>query len=94
MALMYNTVKQFALLSVLVSIWLLWLTFTMASETLGQSLLALGAALSAGGLIYRQLPLDLIPDCIPIIGKVDDVLAGATAIFGAFVMALGVALGI
>ena len=43
----------------------------------------------AMGIIYKMLPVDLIPDFIPLIGKLDDMVAGLMAGAGVATMWAG-----
>eukprot|EP00038_Savillea_parva_P015305 m.13621 g.13621 ORF g.13621 m.13621 type:complete len:130 (+) comp3064_c0_seq1:309-698(+) len=45
-----------------------------------------GAAMVAGGHAYTQLPIDLIPDWVPLIGLVDDAVARLIMIVGGLLM--------
>eukprot|EP00483_Globobulimina_turgida_P006007 UN06017 len=49
-----------------------------------------GATLCILGLLYRQLPIDLIPDCIPCIGHYDNMMAGLCAFVGFILCAFGI----
>ena len=50
---------------------------------------SLGLALFVAGVAYRALPLNLIPNFLPIVGHLDDALAGAVAVAGVALMYLG-----
>merc|ERR1711997_1173357 len=63
---------------------------TKMMDPLTEILIISGATLFLLGLLYRQLPIDLIPDCIPCIGKYDNFLAQMAAFLGFFVCAIGV----
>ena len=41
------------------------------------------------GFLYRQLPVDLIPDCIPCVGHYDNMLAAVGAFLGLILCGLG-----
>jgi len=41
-------------------------------------------------MLYRQLPIDLIPDCLPYIGKCDNMLAGFFAFIGIVITSIGI----
>jgi len=41
-------------------------------------------------MLYRQLPIDLIPDCLPYIGKCDNMFAGFLAFIGIIVTSFGI----
>lgn len=47
-----------------------------------------GFSISIVGLCYKLLPWDLIPDWIPIIGKLDDKIAMMVSILGVVVSGL------
>merc|ERR1719400_97455 len=49
-----------------------------------------GATLFVLGILYRQLPIDLIPDCIPCIGQYDNMMAGLCAFIGFIICGIGV----
>jgi uncharacterized membrane protein YkvA (DUF1232 family) len=55
-------------------------------------LLAFGLLIAAECYFYLKLPLDLIPDFIPLIGRCDDCLAGVMLAFGVAVACMGLAL--
>merc|ERR1719461_2588291 len=59
-------------------------------DPITEILIISGATLFLLGLLYRQLPMTLIPDCIPCIGKYDNFLAQMFAFFGFVVCAIGV----
>jgi len=59
-------------------------------DPLSEIVLATGLTLFLMGLLYRQLPVDLIPDCIPCIGKYDNMFAGFVAFVGLIIAAFGV----
>lgn len=70
--------------------WYSSLTFGGIDGTpLWQHLVAFGIALSLEGYFYRQLPVDLIPDFIPLIGRCDDCCAGMVVVFGVVIAMLG-----
>ena len=50
---------------------------------------SLGLALFVAGVAYRALPLNLIPNFLPIVGHLDDALAGAVAVAGVALMYIG-----
>ena len=52
-------------------------------------MMSLGLVLFVGGLAYRGLPFDLIPDWIPLFGKLDDLAAGGVAGAGCAMMYFG-----
>jgi hypothetical protein len=52
-------------------------------------MISLGFACFVAGFAYRQLPIDLIPDFIPVIGGMDDMVAGMIAGVGIALMYLG-----
>lgn len=55
---------------------------TLFMDPLSEILLATGVTLFITSLVYCQLPIDLIPDCIPCIGKYDNFLAKIIGFFG------------
>merc|ERR1712087_840614 len=57
---------------------------------LSEMLMLSGFTMVLLGVLYRQLPIDLIPDCIPCIGSYDDMVAGMVALLGALVCGVGV----
>ena len=52
-------------------------------------MMSLGLVLFVGGLAYRGLHFDLIPDWIPLFGKLDDLAAGGVAGAGCAMMYFG-----
>ena len=52
-------------------------------------LMALGLLIAAESYFYLKLPVDLIPDFIPIIGRCDDCLAAVFMAFGVVVAIFG-----
>jgi len=48
-----------------------------------------GATMFILGVLYRQLPIDLIPDCIPCVGHYDNMLAAVGAFLGVILCGLG-----
>ena len=54
-----------------------------------QVMVSLGFALFVAGMAYRALPFDLIPDFLPVVGGLDDMVAGMIAGAGVALMYLG-----
>ena len=52
-------------------------------------MISFGTMLFMVAMAYRQLPLDLVPDWVPMIGKMDDLLAGLVAGVGLTIMFIG-----
>ena len=52
-------------------------------------LISFGTMMFVVAMTYRQLPLDLIPDWIPFIGKADDLIAGLFAGVGLTITFIG-----
>lgn len=48
-----------------------------------------GGTLFILGFLYRQLPIDLIPDCIPCVGQYDNMMAATCCILGIALCGLG-----
>lgn len=68
--------------------------FLMSLETLqdvdaGYFVFTLGILLIVEAFLYLQLPLDLIPDCIPLIGKCDDFMALSIGVLGGILSMVG-----
>lgn len=84
----WGIVTQIAVMFLIAATWMLWFVGTTQCEGV-KNLLVLGAALCANGFLYRQLPLDRIPDCIPRIGKLDDMMAAFIAATGVVSMLVG-----
>eukprot|EP01147_Barroeca_monosierra_P007477 gene7477-553_t len=66
----------------------------MSLETLqdvdaGYFVFTLGILLIVEAFLYLQLPLDLIPDCIPLIGKCDDFMALSIGVLGGILSMVG-----
>eukprot|EP00484_Ammonia_sp_Unknown_P025418 CAMPEP_0197024278 /NCGR_PEP_ID=MMETSP1384-20130603/4860_1 /TAXON_ID=29189 /ORGANISM="Ammonia sp." /LENGTH=242 /DNA_ID=CAMNT_0042452635 /DNA_START=52 /DNA_END=780 /DNA_ORIENTATION=- len=59
-------------------------------DPLSELLLVSGATMFLLGLLYRQLPIDIIPDCIPCIGQYDNMMAGLCSFFGFIVCCIAV----
>jgi len=59
-------------------------------DPLTEIFITTGATLCILGMLYRQLPLSLIPDCIPCIGRYDEMLMAVVAFFGCVVLLIGV----
>eukprot|EP01084_Bolivina_argentea_P301749 520656_1 len=59
-------------------------------EPLTEILVISGATMFLLGVLYRQLPIDLIPDCIPCIGKYDNMMAGLCAFCGFIIFLVGI----
>jgi len=59
---------------------------TPASEIV----LVTGSCIFILSMLYRQLPIDLVPDCLPFIGKCDNVIAGFFAFIGIIIVAIGI----
>ena len=57
-------------------------------------LLSTGVYLFLWGLSFVVLPVDMIPDFLPILGRIDDVVAYLIMIFGGVLVLLGIALWI
>jgi hypothetical protein len=66
------------------------LSNTSVMDPITEILLITGITLLFTGILYRQLPLDLIPDCIPCIGKYDNFIAAMVAFFGVMMAAIAV----
>lgn len=49
----------------------------------------LGVLLMAEGILYLQLPVDIIPDFIPLIGQCDDFVAWLVVLAGLGLLSLG-----
>ena len=47
--------------------------------TSARIMISFGTMLFMVAMAYRQLPLDLVPDWVPMIGKMDDLIAGLVA---------------
>ena len=60
-------------------------------EKLGsaQFLISAGVCVFVAAMAYRNLPFDLIPDWIPLLGKMDDLFAGLCAGVGLTLVYLG-----
>ena len=52
-------------------------------------LISFGTMMFVVAMTYRQLPLDLIPDWMPFIGKADDLIAGLIAGVGLTITFIG-----
>jgi hypothetical protein len=59
-----------------------WLTTVTAAEFGSIWLVATATLLLVEGLLYLQLPMDLIPDSIPFVGQLDDYAATLGALLG------------
>lgn len=57
-------------------------------------LISTGSTLIAVGFLYRCLPIDLVPDFLPIIGKLDNLLAGVVIGIGISVAVFGYKFGV
>lgn len=76
---------QIIFLLLLVLIPILWFNF---SNYLSENnyMIFLGLFLMVESYIYIKLPLDLIPDFIPLIGKLDDFIAYLIGLFGFWIV--------
>ena len=59
------------------------------AKTISNLFLSFGVMLSLEGLCYLALPIDLIPDCIPLIGYADDGLAWLVIVIGGWCLLIG-----
>eukprot|EP00056_Hartaetosiga_gracilis_P015897 m.242501 g.242501 ORF g.242501 m.242501 type:complete len:106 (+) comp34317_c0_seq1:122-439(+) len=87
--------QLFCMLLMLVAVGVWWrsLDIYVAEDVLYLSLeyilFVTGFLVAVEVFLYTQLPVDLIPDCIPIIGKCDDAMAVGVGVIGAVVAVYG-----
>jgi len=81
-------------MALIIWIWASWQIGVFATQ--GLTLLGLsswlfgtGLMLASIGFCYTQLPVDLIPDWIPIIGTLDDALANVVVVTGVIFSLVG-----
>eukprot|EP00397_Hematodinium_sp_SG-2012_P065847 GEMP01096877.1.p1 GENE.GEMP01096877.1~~GEMP01096877.1.p1 ORF type:complete len:107 (+),score=20.60 GEMP01096877.1:207-527(+) len=72
--------KQVLLLAAFITAPYLW--WNMHFETFADFVRTTGAMLLFSAICYVALPIDLIPDWIPIIGKLDDYIATVAGYVG------------
>ena len=63
--------------------------FGISTMPISNLFLSFGVMLSLEGLCYLALPIDLIPDCIPLIGYADDGLAWLVIVIGGWCLLIG-----
>ena len=59
-------------------------------DPLTEIFIILGATIFLIFFLYRRLPIDLIPDCIPCIGQYDNMMAGFCSFIGLIICLIGI----
>ena len=92
------SMKQAMLMAFMATMPPMWLTYTGMEENdvynpmkwaSARILISFGTMMFVVAMTYRQLPLDLIPNWIPFIGKADDLIAGLIAGVGLTITFIG-----
>ena len=85
--------KQAILLVIMLITPIIWSSYINSIEPSSINLLiSFGCLLVIEGYSYVQLPVDIIPDFIPIIGKMDDGLAYFIITIGSWSILIGIAI--
>lgn len=90
---LYNALLQLVCMLLLFIIPIIWWEMSGISSIDGLPisylLLSVGSMLCLEGFCYLALPIDLIPDSIPLIGYADDSLAWIVIVIGGWCLLLG-----
>ena len=89
----YNAFVQLILMVLLFIIPIIWWDmfgiYVLSTMTISNLFLSFGVMLCLEGLCYLALPIDLIPDWIPLIGYADDGLAWLVIVIGGWCLLIG-----
>lgn len=82
--------KQILILFTIIFLPYIWYLFTPIFYSYNLLTFSFGLLIFSESYLYVKLPLDLIPDFIPLVGKFDDAFAYLFMVLGVWISLIGI----